>query len=148
MIALLLMVLLSLLGVTLLTVASTEHSIAFNALWLEGAISAADAGVNRGINQLTANATNSLAAFGPTAIPAGGTYSFRSGPKTATGAQPLTYVGSRVEQGYNMAVGTGYNQGGFVFHVYQINATGTGPTGPRAAQREVELRAEYGPVAQ
>jgi Tfp pilus assembly protein PilX len=49
-IGLLLMVLLSLLGITLLTVAATEHSVAYNGLWSEGALHAAEAGVNRGLN--------------------------------------------------------------------------------------------------
>jgi hypothetical protein len=143
-IALLLMVLLSLLGVTLLTVASTEHSMAFNAFWSEGAISMADAGVNRGVNQLSANAQNSLAAFGPIAIPNGGPYSYRSGRKTDAGAQPSQFVSSRTEPGYSVAMGTGYNPGGYTFDTYQINATGTGAGN---AQREAEVRAEYGPVA-
>lgn len=142
-IALLLMVLLSLLGVTLLTVAATEHTVAFNGLWSEGALSAAEGGVNRGLNQLSANAQTSLQAIPNTTI--GTTYAFRSGHKTDTTPQPLTFVASRTEAGYSIAVGTGYNPSGYAFHTYQINATGTGP---RNAIREVEVRAEYGPVAQ
>lgn len=142
-IALLLMILLSLLGLTLLTVAATEHSVAFNSLWSEGALMAAEAGVNRGLNQLTANAQTSLQAIPATAIAS--TYSFRSGPRTATTPQPLAFIGSRTEEGYSIAQCTGYNPCGYVFHTYQITATGTGP---RNARREVEVRAEYGPVAQ
>jgi len=142
-IALLLMVLLSLLGVTLLTVAATEHTVAFNSLWSEGALTAAEGGVNRGLNQLTANAETSLQAIPNSAI--GPAYNFRSGHKTDATPQPLQFVGSRVEEGYSVAVGTGYNPSGYAFHTYQINATGTGP---RNARREVEIRAEYGPVAQ
>jgi Tfp pilus assembly protein PilX len=142
-IGLLLMVLLSLLGVTLLTVAATEHSVAFNALWSEGALSAAEAGVHRGLNQISANAQTSMLAIANTAI--ANTYNYRSGHKTDTTPQPLQFVGSRVEEGYSIAVGTGYNPSGYTFHTYQINATGSGP---RNARREVEVRAEYGPVAQ
>lgn len=147
-IALLLMVLLSLLGVTLLTVAATEHSMAFNGLWSEGALSAAEGGVNRGLNQLNANAEASLRRIPDcdtcaTTLVAG--FAYRSGHKTDAGPQPLSFVGSRVEDGYSVAVGTGYNPSGYAFHTYQINATGTGP---RNARREVEIRAEYGPVAQ
>jgi Tfp pilus assembly protein PilX len=142
-VALLLMVLLSLLGVTLLTVAATEHTVAFNGLWSEGALTAAEGGVNRGLNQLSANAQTSLQAVPNTAI--GAAYAYRSGPKTATTPQPLEFVASRVEDGYSVAMGTGYNPSGYAFHTYQINATGTGP---RNARREVEIRAEYGPVAQ
>jgi Tfp pilus assembly protein PilX len=142
-IALLLMVLLSLLGVTLLTVAATEHTVAFNGLWSEGALMAAEAGVNRGLNQLTANAEASLQAVPDTGIALA--YNFRSGHRTDTTPQPLQFVGTRFEEGYSLAVGTGYNPSGYPFHTYQINATGTGP---RNARREVEIRAEYGPVAQ
>jgi Tfp pilus assembly protein PilX len=137
------MVLLSLLGVTLLTVAATEHSVAFNALWSEGSLSAAEAGVHRGLNQLSANAQNSMQVIANTAI--ANTYNYRSGRKTDTTPQPLQFVGSRVEEGYSIAVGTGYNPSGYAFHTYQINATGSGP---RNARREIEVRAEYGPVAQ
>ena len=142
-IGLLLMVLLSLLGVTLLTVAATEHSVAFNALWSEGSLAAAEAGVNRGLNQISANAQTSIQAIANTGI--ANTYNYRSGRKTDANAQPLQFVGSRIEEGYSIAVGTGYNPSGYAFHTYQINATGSGP---RNARREVEVRAEYGPVAQ
>jgi Tfp pilus assembly protein PilX len=142
-IALLLMVLLSLLGLTLLTVAATEHTVAFNGLWSEGALTAAEAGVNRGLNQLNANATTSIQPIATTSITS--PYAFRSGHRNDTAPQPLAFVGTRTEAGYSLAVGTGYNPAGYAFHTYQINATGTGP---RNAQREVEVRAEYGPVAQ
>ncbi len=142
-IALLLMILLSLLGVTLLTVAATEHTVAFNSLWSEGALMAADAGVNRGLNQLTANAQTSLQAIPQTTI--ANVYTYRSGPRTAGGAQPLQFVSTRTEEGYSIAQCTGYNPCGYVFHTYQITATGTGP---RSARREVDIQAEYGPVAQ
>jgi hypothetical protein len=55
------------------------------------------------------------------------------------------FRGSRIEKGYNIAIGTGYNPSGYGFHSYQIDATGTGP---RSALRELEVLAEYGPVAQ
>lgn len=142
-IGLLLMVLLSLLGITLITVAATEHSVAYNGLWSEGALHAADAGVNRGLNQLNANAQTAIQAIANTGI--GLVYSYRSGRRTDTTPQPLQFVGSRAEAGYSIAVGTGYNPSGYAFHAYQINATGTGP---RSARREVEIQAEYGPVAQ
>ena len=142
-IALLIMVLLSFLGVTLLTVASTEHTIASNSQWSEGALMAADAGVNKGINQLSANAQTSAAQINLTTL---GSYTYRSGRRTGSAA-PLTFVGTRTEAGYSLAVGTGYNPSGYVFHTYQVNAVGTG--GPsQTAAREVEVQAEYGPIAQ
>jgi len=143
-IALLIMVLLSFLGVTLLTVASTEHTIASNSQWSEGALMAADAGVNKGINQLSANAQTSVAQINSTTIGSG--YTYRSGKRSGAAA-PLTFVGSRTEAGYSMAVGTGYNPSGYAFHTYQVNAVGAG--GPsQTASREVEVQAEYGPIAQ
>jgi len=143
-IALLLLVLLSLLGVTLLTVAATEHSVAFNTAASEGALMAAEAGVNVGINQLSANATTSTQAIPLTPLPdAQSPYRYRSGTR-ASGAQDLEFVSSRTETGYSIAVGTGYNRSGYVFDTYRINATGTGP---RFAVREVEVQAEYGPMA-
>jgi hypothetical protein len=140
MIALLLMILLSLLGVTLLSVAATEHSVAFNSLWSEGALMAAEAGVNRGLNQLSSNQAQSKAAVPDTPI---GTYSFRSGSRADAGPQPVKFISKRSEEGYSMAVTNTYNTLGHDFYIYQINATGTGP---RNARREVEVRAEYGPV--
>jgi Tfp pilus assembly protein PilX len=142
-VALLLVVLLSLLGVTLLTVAATEHTVAFNSLWSEGALMAADAGVNRGLNQLTANAQASLQAVTQTTI--ADVYTYRSGPRTATTPQPLQFVSTRTEEGYSIAQCSGYNPCGYMFHTYRITATGAGP---RNARREVDIQAEYGPVAQ
>lgn len=142
-IALLLMALLSLLGMTLLTVAGLGHGTAFNAIWSEGALFAADAAVQAGMNQLSANPTTSTQAIPVASI--GGVYSFRSGRRTDSGPQPLQFMGTRVEPGYSLAVGSGYNPAGYAFHSYQITATGTGP---RSAQREIEARAEYGPIAQ
>ncbi len=142
-IALLLMALLSLLGMTLLTVAGLGHGTAFNAIWSEGALFAADAGVQAGMNQLSANSTTSTQAIPITSI--GGVYSFRSGRRNDAGPQPLQFMGTRVEPGYSLAVGSGYNPAGYAFHSYLITATGTGP---RGAQREIEARAEYGPIAQ
>ena len=145
-IALLIMVLLSFLGVTLLTVASTEHSIASNSQWSEGVLMAADAGVNKGVNQLSANAQTSTAQINYTTI--GSEYAYRSGRRTGSAA-PLTFVGSRTEAGYSLAVGTGYNPSGYAFHTYQINAVGGRGLEPwRTAVREVEVQAEYGPIAQ
>ncbi len=149
-VALFVMIVLSLLGVVLLTLSGTEHNIAYNALWSEGALAAADAGVQTGVNQLTANPTASTLPI-PTAgssinIGTGTyTYQFRSGHRTDTSPQPLVFRGSRVEAGYSIAIGTGYNPSGYAFQTYQINTTGSGP---RNAQRELEALAEYGPVAQ
>jgi Tfp pilus assembly protein PilX len=137
-IALLLMVLLSLLGVTLLTVAGMEHSVAFNALWSEGALMAADAGINRGINQITTDPDTSIRRFPDcgscsTTIATG--YTYRSGPKTAAGPTEPQFVGEGCPAGFDCSK--------WHFFDYEIEATGTGP---RNAVREVEARVRYGPV--
>ena len=139
--ALFVMMLLSLLGVTLLTVAATEHSAASNSLWSEGALTAAEGAANRGLNQLSANTTTSTAAIPTTTL---GAYTSRSGDRNATTAQPLTFVAKHSEEGYSKAVGSVYSsKGAHGFLTYQINATGTGP---RNARREVEMQAVYGPI--
>jgi hypothetical protein len=143
------MVLLSILGITLLTVASTEHSLAYNAVWSEEALMAAEAGVNRGINQLGANAITSIVQIPvvgvDVSLDAAGKFRYRSGKKTPDTAAALGYVGTRAESGYSISVGTGYNPSGYVFHQYQVIATGKGPNN---AMREVEVQAEYGPISQ
>jgi len=141
MLALFVMVALSLLGLAMLTFSNVEHNMAYNAVWSEGAFSAAEAGIHAGINQISPNTTTATQTIAATGI--GGSYTYRSGRKTDTGAQPLTYSGERIEPGYSIAVGLGYNPRGYSFLSYQINATGTGP---RNAQREIEVLAEYGPV--
>jgi hypothetical protein len=140
------MILLSCLGLTLLSVADTEHLIAYNSLWTEGAMEAADAGVNVCLAQITANPASSVPAVATTTLydQSGTRYQYRSGQRTG-GPTPLTEMGVRSEPGYSLAVGTGYNPSGYKFHMYQFNVTGTGP---RNATRELQVRAEYGPVAQ
>ena len=150
MIAMFVLIVLSLLGVGLLTLSGTETNIAQNAVWTEGAFAAAESGIQTGLNQLSANAGTSITPIPPagTAVPIGAgiyTYQFRSGRRADAGPQPLQFRGTRVEAGYSIAIGTGYNPSGYAFHSYQINATGSGP---RNAQREIETLAEYGPVAQ
>jgi Tfp pilus assembly protein PilX len=147
MISMFVLIILSLLGAVLLTLSGTEHTVAFNAIWSEGAFAAAEAGVQRGLNQLSSNPTTSVKAIPQSGsyLTIGSGYQYRSGRKTDTSPQPLSFKGSRVEPGYSIAIGTGYNPSGYVFQSYQINATGTGP---RSSQRELEILAEYGPVAQ
>jgi hypothetical protein len=140
-IALLVMALLSLLGMTLLTVGGLGHTIAYNSVWSEGALFAADAGVQRGISQLSQDPAASTQAIPVTALP--GNYTYRSGGRSDAGPQPPQYVGDRILPGYAAPSGVGYGTSGYVFNIYQINATGTGP---RNALREIEVRAEYGPT--
>ncbi len=148
-IALFVMFILSMLGITLLTVSGMESDIAHNALWAEGAFAAAEAGVQTGLSQLgpdVARSTQQIPSVGtsPASIEAGAyRYQYRSGHKADATPQPLVFKGRRNVPGYNLALGTGYNPGGYSFNTYQINATGTGP---RSSQREIEVLAQYGPI--
>ena len=147
-VAILVMMVLSFIGMAIMTLSVTEHSMAYITVWAEGAFASAEAGINVGINQLSANSTTSTQAVTCNSAIIGCTpYSYRSGRKTDIPpvAQPLTFVKSRTEPGYSIAIVTGYNPSGYSFNSYQINATGTGP---RNAVREIEVQAEYGPVAQ
>jgi Tfp pilus assembly protein PilX len=146
-VAVLVMMVLSFLGMAIMTLSVTEHSMAYNAVWGEGAFAAAEAGINAGINQLSANATtatNKIPISGSN-VPIGTGFTYRSGGKSDASPQPVKFVKTRTEPGYSVAIGTGYNPAGYAFNSYQINATGTGP---KNAVRELEVQAEYGPVAQ
>ncbi len=142
-IALFVMVILSLLGAVFLSLSNTETSVANNALWSEGAFYAAEAGVQSGIDQLSPNMTTSTQAIPQTTI--GGSYTYRSGTMTDTTPQPLQFIRSRKASGYSAEIGTGYNPAGYSFYIYQMNVTGSGP---RNARSEIEVQAEFGPVAQ
>lgn len=139
--SLLAMVVLSLLGVALLTMSGSETFVSYRTVYREGAFYSAEGGIHIGIDQVSANTVTSTQAIPLTTI--GGNYTYRSGRRSDPGPQPLQFVGTRPGPGYSIAVGTGYNPAGYVFYNYQINVTGTGP---RNAQREVEVLAAFGPV--
>ena len=142
-VALLTLFVLSILGSAFLGISLTENNITFNAIYSEGAFTAAEAGAQAGMAQLSANPTTSVQAIPSTTFAT--TYTYQSGHRADAGPQPLVFRGARSEPGYSAAFGTGYNPAGFAFNSYQINSTGAGP---RNAQREVEMLAEYGPVPQ
>ncbi len=140
-VALLTMLVLSILGSAFISISLTENNITYNAISSEGAFTAAEAGIQVGVAQLSANTTTSAQAIPTTNFATG--YTYQSGRRLDTTPQPLQYAGKRNQPGYNLAKGTVYVPAGWVFRDYQINVTGTGP---RSAQREVEVLAEYGPV--
>jgi len=149
-IAILIMALLSLLGTTLLMMSLTENTIASNDLSTEGAFQAAEAGLNVALDQLGTNTAASTAAIPVTGIgplcpsSLASCYSYRSGRRTDPGPTTQTFVGTTTMAGYSLGLGTGYNNPtGYVFYVYKVNATGTGP---RGAVREIEAQAAFGPV--
>ncbi len=139
--SLLAMVVLSLLGVALLTMSGSETFVSYRTVYREGAFYSAEGGIHIGIDQVSANTVTSTQAIPLTTI--GGNYTYRSGQRSDLGPQPFEFKGTRPGPGYSIAVGTGYNPAGYVFYNYLINVTGTGP---RNAQREVEVLAAFGPV--
>lgn len=141
MLSLMAMVVLSLLGAALLTMSGSETFVSFRSVYREGAFYAAEGGIHIGLDQLSGNTVTSTQAIPLTTI--GGNYTYRSGRLSDPGPQPLQFVGTKPGTGYSIAVGTGYNPAGYIFYNYQMNVTGTGP---RNAQREVEVLAAFGPV--
>jgi hypothetical protein len=105
-----------------------------------GALYAADAGVAKALDQITAaqgKIADAVAQFGPIAIDG---YSYRSGTRSDTGPQPFVYTGSGPAVGSSLGSGMG---GGFVVDNYVMNITGTGPLGSSA--REIQALGQYGP---
>jgi Tfp pilus assembly protein PilX len=140
--SLFMMVLLSLMGLTLLSAALTESTVAMNSRWSQGALLAAEAGLNQALQQLNPNTTaNAVAAIPVTAL--GNGYSFRSGRRVDAGAQPLTLLGQVNVAGNSLDLGSAYNPAGQVYLQYQVNVTGIGPMN---ATREVEAQVQVGPV--
>jgi hypothetical protein len=135
------MFVLSVLGTVFLGISLTEHNITYNTVYSEGAFTAAEAGIQAGVAQLSPNTTTSAQAIPSTAF--AGSYNYQSGHRADRNPQPLEYVGNRTQPGFNLAKGNTYVPKGWVFRDYRIAVTGAGP---RAAQREVEVLAEYGPT--
>jgi len=138
-IALLLVVLLLLLGVTLLATSDTENAIAANDQWAEGAFQAAEAAVQASMDALDVGVTDQVVPETPIVD----AFAYRSGGRNDAEPQPPALVGEMNEAGYAVGVTTGYVSSGYVFQIYQIQGTGTGP---RNTQREVEVQVELGPV--
>jgi len=140
-VALLCMFVLSILGTVFLGLSLTEHNITYNSVYSEGAFTAAEAGIQAGVSQLSPNTTSSTQAIPSTNF--ANNYNYQSGHRADRNPQPLQYVGQRTEPGFNLSKGNVYVPKGWVFRDYLIDVTGAGP---RAAQREVEVLAEYGPT--
>lgn len=133
--------LLLMLSTTLLVTATVESSIASNDRWSEGSFYAAEAAVHVALDQLIASPTNPQ----PVAeTELGDHYVYRSGGREDTEPQPPEALGTISAEGYSIGEGTTYNSAGFVFDIYQINGTGSGPLN---SQREIEIQVQVGPVA-
>jgi hypothetical protein len=131
--ALFIMALLLATGLIMLRMSGSETDIAYNTVWSEGSFYAAEAALSVGIDQLGPTLVDPVA-MPPT--PLGTQYS----------QQPnIQFLGTTAQPGYSLSSGTGYNPSGYVFFTYTVAGTGTGP---RNAQRQLEVRASFGPVAQ
>jgi len=115
---------------------ATEGDIAYSAMWAEGSFHAADAAINVGLDQMSPASSNPTATALSPAPPTLGAF-------TPTGT--IQFAGTTRQAGYSIGSGTGYNPGGFAFYTYALVGTGTGP---RSAQRIVDVQASFGPVAQ
>jgi Tfp pilus assembly protein PilX len=131
--ALFIMALLMATGVVLLRMSGSETDIAYNTVWSEGSFYAAEAALSIGIDQL-----------GPTLVTNVALANTALGPQF-TQQGNVQFLGTTAQPGYSLGSGTGYNPSGYVFFTYTVTGTGTGP---RNAQRQVEVRASFGPVAQ
>lgn len=140
--ALLITVLLFILAIGLLAISGDEAGISSNESWSEGAFYAAEAGLQSAVDQIGPNPATSLQAIPLTAIAQG--YTFRSGRRGDTAAQPVRFVRATPAPGFGLGAGTGYNSVGFLYETYEVDSTGLGP---RNAQREIQAQVNYGPVA-
>ena len=139
-IAMLLMVLLLLMGSALLTMSTTESAIAANDQWSEGAFQAADASIQMSIDRLSVGSSDQVVEE----TELGDFYTFRSGGRDDTEPQPPVLTGTDNGEGYSVDETTGYNSSQYVFETYVINGTGTGP---RNAERQIEVQVRLGPIA-
>jgi len=131
--ALFIMALLMAVGVVLLRMSGSETDIAYNTVWAEGSFYAAEAALAVGIDQLGPTLVNDVALAN---TPLGTQFTQQGN---------VQFLGTTAQPGYSLGSGTGYNPAGYVFYTYTVSGTGTGP---RNAQRQLEVRATFGPVAQ
>jgi len=131
--AIFIMALLLAAGMIMLRMSASETDIAYNTVWAEGSFYAAEAGIAIGFDQLGPTLTSDVAVA---AAPVGNDY---------TRTTNLQFLGPT--QGPNYSLGSGLptysNPGSFYFNQYRIAGTGTGP---RNAQRQLEIQATFGPV--
>jgi hypothetical protein len=131
--ALFIMAFLLVAGAFLLRMSSAETDIAYNTVWAEGSFFAAEAGLNVAVDLIgpLAVGTSTVA---NTALDNQYSYSGNA-----------TFIGTSTQPGYSLGAGTGYNPAGYVFFTHTVTGTGTGP---RSAQRQIQARTIWGPVAQ
>jgi hypothetical protein len=125
-------------AVILLRVVSIERDVAGSSVSAEASFFAADAAINVALDTIGPDVHS--CATGRTPIGGGYTYQVVSTPPNTS-----CFAGTERLAGYSVASGTGYNTSGYVFYTYAFTGVGTGP---RSAQRTIDARAVYGPIAQ
>lgn len=141
-VALLLTVMLFALGAAMLTVSEAETIIAANDQYSEGAFLAAEAAVQVALDQIGPGVDTSALVVQDTDL--GTNFNYRSGERDDQSAQPPELVSVVPGPGFSIGSNAAYTTSGYVFEVYEVNGTGTGP---RNAVREVEVQVEIGPIA-
>jgi hypothetical protein len=130
--AIFIMALLMAAGMIMLRMSTSETDIAYNTVWAEGAFYAAEAAIAVGIDQL-----------GPTLVADVPMAATQLGPDY-TRMGNVQFLGATQQPGFALSSGPTYsNPAGFYFNQYRIAGTGTGP---RSAQRQLEIQATFGPI--
>jgi hypothetical protein len=130
--AIFIMALLLAAGMIMLRMSTSETDIAYNTVWAEGSFYAAEAAIAIGIDQLGPTLVADVA-VAPAPI-----------ANDYTRASNIVFLGATQQPGYALSAGPTYsNPAGFYFNQYRIAGTGTGP---RSAQRQLEIQATFGPV--
>jgi hypothetical protein len=100
---------------------------------------AADTGIHVGLSQLQMDQTKSTAPVPATKMPGADNNYYES--------EAMTFKGTIAVPGYSLGSGTGYNQGGYGLHQYQMNMKGyVKPGATELATRRIEAQGGYGPV--
>lgn len=125
-------------AVILLRVVSIERDVAVSSVSAEASFFAADAAINVALDTIGPDMHSCASAR----TPIGGGYTYQV---VNTPPHTSCFAGTQRVAGYSVASGTGYNTSGYVFYTYAFTGLGTGP---RSAQRTIDARAVYGPIAQ
>ena len=125
-------------AVILLRLASVDRDGPPSAVVAEASFFAADAAVNIALDTIGPEVQSCATAR----TPLGGGYAYQV---LNTPPNRSCFAGTEREAGYSIGNGTGYNSAGYVFYTFTFTGVGTGP---RSAQRTIDARAAYGPVAQ
>jgi hypothetical protein len=125
-------------AVILLRVVSIGRDVAVSSVSAEATFFAADAGINVALDTIGPD----VEICASVRTPLGGGYAYQV---LNTPPHTSCFTGTQRVAGYSVGSGTGYNTSGYVFYTYAFTGLGTGP---RSAQRTIDARAVYGPIAQ